>query len=56
MEFVLKHKIDSEEKQVNSETIQGEWLDDNQSAEIEEQDDKIKELEALYNPIINKAY
>ncbi|KAL3843943.1 hypothetical protein ACJIZ3_001346 [Penstemon smallii] len=33
-----------------------EWLDDNQNAEKEELDERLKELEAVFNPIINKAY
>jgi len=45
-----KQKI---EKAVN-ETI--EWLDRNQLAEVEEFEDKLKELEGLCNPIIAKMY
>ncbi|MCO5578426.1 hypothetical protein L7F22_032268 [Adiantum nelumboides] len=41
------------EKAVND-TI--EWLDRNQLAEVEELDDKQKELESLCNPIISKMY
>ncbi|KAL3843947.1 hypothetical protein ACJIZ3_001350 [Penstemon smallii] len=33
-----------------------EWLDDNQNAEKEELDERLKELEAVFNPLINKAY
>ncbi|XP_015584232.2 heat shock 70 kDa protein-like [Ricinus communis] len=33
-----------------------EWLDRNQLAEVDELEDKMKELEALCNPIISKMY
>ncbi|CAM6016825.1 unnamed protein product [Sphagnum balticum] len=33
-----------------------EWLDDNQTAEKEDYDDKLKEVEAICNPIITKVY
>ncbi|KAJ6833319.1 putative heat shock cognate 70 kDa protein 2 [Iris pallida] len=33
-----------------------QWLDNNQLAEADEFDDKIKEVESLYNPIIAKMY
>lgn len=56
----LGNKIDSEEKEAIQKALKDAltWmvLDDNQSSEKEEHDDKIKELEAIYNPIINKAY
>lgn len=45
-----KEKI---EKAVNA-TI--EWLDRNQLAEVDELEDKMKELEGLCNPIISKMY
>ncbi|KAL2321486.1 hypothetical protein Fmac_025865 [Flemingia macrophylla] len=45
-----KHKI---EKAID-ETI--EWLERNQLAEVEEFEDKLKELEGLCNPIISKMY
>ncbi|XP_043706333.1 heat shock cognate 70 kDa protein-like [Telopea speciosissima] len=45
-----KQKI---EKAVN-ETI--EWLDKNQLAEVDELEDKLKDLEGLCNPIISKMY
>ncbi|KAI3872049.1 hypothetical protein MKW92_042193 [Papaver armeniacum] len=32
------------------------WLDNNQLAEAEEFDDKVKELESLCNPIIARMY
>ncbi|KAM6568277.1 hypothetical protein CsatB_016262 [Cannabis sativa] len=45
-----KHKI---EKAVNQAI---EWLDGNQLAEVDELEDKLKELEGVCNPIIAKLY
>jgi len=51
-------KLSSEDK----ETIRGkageiiDWLDNNQTAEIDEFEDKKKELEAVANPIMTKMY
>lgn len=51
-------KLDPEEKQkiekAVDETI--EWVDRNQLAEVDELEDKLKELEGLCNPIIAKMY
>ncbi|CAI0420941.1 unnamed protein product [Linum tenue] len=51
-------KLDSADKEkiekAVEETVQ--WLDGNQLAEVEELEDKLKELEALCNPIIAKMY
>ncbi|KAF6163973.1 hypothetical protein GIB67_011664 [Kingdonia uniflora] len=33
-----------------------EWLDENQSAEKEDYEEKLKEVEAVYNPIITAVY
>ena len=33
-----------------------EWMDDNQSAEKEDYDEKLKEVEAVCNPIITAVY
>ncbi|CAL9159689.1 unnamed protein product [Musa hybrid cultivar] len=33
-----------------------EWLDDNQNAEKEDYDEKMKEVEAVCNPIISAVY
>jgi len=32
------------------------WLDSNQTAEVDEFEDKLKELEGVCNPIISKMY
>ncbi|CAM6090188.1 unnamed protein product [Calypogeia fissa] len=45
-----KEKIDS----ILKETL--EWLDDNQTAEKEDFDEKLKEVEAVCNPIITEVY
>ncbi|GFZ02986.1 RECQ helicase SIM [Actinidia rufa] len=51
-------KIDSDDK----ERIEGvlkdalEWLDDNQSADKDEFEEKMKEVEAVCNPVIKQAY
>merc|ERR1711963_260904 len=54
----LKDKISESDKknitQMVNETIS--WLDNNQTAEIDEFKDKQKELEAVCNPIIQKLY
>ncbi|KAH7433601.1 hypothetical protein KP509_07G076800 [Ceratopteris richardii] len=53
-----KLKLDSADKETIekaiSETI--EWLDHNQLAEVDEFEDKMKELESICNPIISKMY
>jgi len=54
----LADKLESDEKE-NIETATKEaleWLDDNQSAEKEEYDEKLKEVEAVCNPIISAVY
>ena len=33
-----------------------EWLDDNPAAEKEEYEEKLKEVEAVCNPIVSKVY
>ncbi|XP_057512984.1 luminal-binding protein 5-like [Actinidia eriantha] len=54
----LGDKIDSDDK----ERIEGvlkdalEWLDDNQSADKDEFEEKMKEVEAVCNPVIKQAY
>jgi len=51
-------KIDAADKEAIEKAIEGaiEWLDANQLAEIEEFEDKLKELEGLCNPIMQKMY
>ncbi|KAI3773347.1 hypothetical protein L1987_47873 [Smallanthus sonchifolius] len=54
----LADKLDSDEKEkIETATKEAlEWLDDNQSAEKEEYDEKLKEVEAVCNPIVTAVY
>uniref|UniRef100_A0A0C9QQU9 TSA: Wollemia nobilis Ref_Wollemi_Transcript_13672_2446 transcribed RNA sequence n=1 Tax=Wollemia nobilis TaxID=56998 RepID=A0A0C9QQU9_9CONI len=54
----LADKIDSDDKEKIENTIKEalEWLDDNQSAEKEDFEEKLKEVEAVCNPIIKQVY
>ncbi|KAG8364080.1 hypothetical protein BUALT_Bualt19G0089100 [Buddleja alternifolia] len=51
-------KIESDEKETSEAALKEamEWLDNNHEAEKDELDEKLKELEEILNPIINKAY
>ncbi|CAI7867449.1 unnamed protein product, partial [Closterium sp. NIES-54] len=57
-----KEKVGGKISDEDKETIEGavkealEWLDDNQSAEKEEYEDKLKEVEGTCNPIMTKLY
>ncbi|GJP53061.1 hypothetical protein CLOM_g12198, partial [Closterium sp. NIES-68] len=57
-----KDKVGGKISDEDKETIEGavkealEWLDDNQSAEKEEYEDKLKEVEGVCNPIMTKLY
>eukprot|EP01024_Parvocaulis_polyphysoides_P041976 TRINITY_DN3848_c0_g3_i1.p3 TRINITY_DN3848_c0_g3~~TRINITY_DN3848_c0_g3_i1.p3 ORF type:complete len:115 (-),score=42.01 TRINITY_DN3848_c0_g3_i1:314-658(-) len=54
----LADKLDEDEKdkikQAVSEAL--EWLDDNQDAEVEEFEDKLKEVQDIAQPIVAKVY
>lgn len=54
----LSDKIDSDDKEkienVLKETL--EWLDDNQNAEKDDFEEKLKEVEAVCNPVIKQVY
>ncbi|CAM8904749.1 unnamed protein product [Rhodiola kirilowii] len=54
----LADKLESDEKEKIEEAVKEalEWLDDNQSAEKEDYDEKHKEVEAVCNPIITAVY
>lgn len=54
----LGEKIGEEDKETIESAVKEalEWLDDNQSAEKEEFEDKLKELEGICNPIVSKLY
>mmetsp|Transcript_1372 Transcript_1372/g.8501 ORF Transcript_1372/g.8501 Transcript_1372/m.8501 type:complete len:633 (+) Transcript_1372:294-2192(+) len=51
-------KIDPEEKTTIEDAVKEtlEWLDDNQEASKEDYEDKLKEIEGVCNPIIQKLY
>ncbi|KAL0422324.1 UNVERIFIED_CONTAM: Luminal-binding protein [Sesamum latifolium] len=54
----LAERISSEDKEEIESALKDamEWLDDNQHADKDELDERTRELEALCNPIITKAY
>ncbi|KAH7863618.1 hypothetical protein Vadar_019941 [Vaccinium darrowii] len=54
----LADKLESDEKDKIETAVKEalEWLDDNQSAEKEDYDEKLKEVEAVCNPIITAVY
>lgn len=54
----LADKLESDEKEKIETAVKEalEWLDDNQSAEKEEYEEKLKEVEAVCNPIITAVY
>ena len=54
----LADKLESDEKEkIETATKEAlEWLDDNQTAEKEDYDEKLKEVEAVCNPIISAVY
>ncbi|XP_076943592.1 heat shock 70 kDa protein-like [Bidens hawaiensis] len=51
-------KLSGEDKRAIEEAVDGglEWLEKNQLAEVDELEDKLKELEGMCNPIIAKMY
>lgn len=54
----LAEKIESEDKEKMESALKEalEWLDDNQNAEKEDYDEKLKEVEAVCNPAIQQVY
>jgi len=54
----LADKLESEEKEKVEEALKEalEWLDENQTAEKEDYDEKLKEVEAVCNPIVSAVY
>ncbi|XVF06043.1 hypothetical protein REPUB_Repub06bG0014100 [Reevesia pubescens] len=54
----LAEKIESDDKEKIENTLKEalEWLDDNQNGEKEDFDEKLKEVEAVCNPIIRQVY
>eukprot|EP00793_Prasinoderma_coloniale_P004128 PRCOL_00006304-RA len=51
-------KLDAADKETIEKAVEStiEWLDANQLAEIDELEDKLKELEGICNPIVSKMY
>jgi len=58
IEDKLADKIDSNDREKVEAAIKEalEWLDDHQNAEEEDYEEKMKEVEAVCNPVIKKAY
>ncbi|KAJ0080277.1 hypothetical protein Patl1_22534 [Pistacia atlantica] len=54
----LADKLDSDDKEKIENTLKEalEWLDDNQNAEKDDYDEKLKEVEAVCNPVIKQVY
>ncbi|KAK2640299.1 hypothetical protein Ddye_028094 [Dipteronia dyeriana] len=54
----LADKIDSIDKENIENTLKEalEWLDHNQNADKDDFDDKLKEVEAVCNPVIKQVY
>ena len=54
----LADKLESDEKEKIETAVKEalEWLDDNQSVEKEDYEEKLKEVEAVCNPIISAVY
>ncbi|KAF2298028.1 hypothetical protein GH714_007181 [Hevea brasiliensis] len=54
----LADKLEADEKEKIETSVKEalEWLDDNQSAEKEDYEEKLKEVEAVCNPIITAVY
>ncbi|KAM3378077.1 luminal-binding protein 5 [Capsicum galapagoense] len=54
----LTEKIDPDDKEKIEKALKEatEWLDDNQNAEKEDYDDKMKDLEDVCNPVIRQVY
>lgn len=54
----LADKLESDEKEKIETAVKEalEWLDDNQTAEKEDYEEKLKEVEAVCNPIITAVY
>jgi|TARA_B100001540_G_scaffold64505_1_gene57979 heat shock protein 5 len=54
----LADKLDEDDKNTIEEAVKEalDWLDENQSAEKDEYDEQLKQLEEVCNPIVAKAY
>ena len=58
MQDALKDKLSDEEKSTLETTIRDglQWLEDNTSAEKDDYQSKQREIEAVVNPIMQRAY
>ena len=54
----LADKLDEDDKSTIDSAIKEvlEWLDENQAAEKEDYEEKLKEVEGICNPIVSKVY
>jgi len=54
----LADKLEEEDKTTISDAVQEalDWMDDNQDAEKEDYEEKLKELEEIVNPIVSRVY
>jgi heat shock protein 5 len=54
----LADKLEEDDKSAIEEAVKEtlDWLDDNQNAEKEEYEEKLKEIEGICNPIVSKVY
>jgi len=54
----LGDKLEEEDKETIEEAIKDvlDWMDDNQDAEKEDYEEKLKEVEGICNPIVSKVY
>ena len=54
----LADKLEEDDKNTIEEAVKEilDWLDDNQNAEKEEYEEKLKEIEGICNPIVSKVY
>jgi len=54
----LADKLEAEDKATIEAAIKEtlEWLDENQAAEKEDYEEKLKEVEGICNPIVSKVY
>ena len=54
----LANKLDEEDKKTVSDAVKEamDWLDENPNAEKEDYDERLKKLQSVTNPIIQRAY
>ena len=54
----LASKLADDDKKLIEEAVKEtlDWLDDNQNAEKEEYEEKLKDIESVCNPIVSRVY